>query len=143
MRMSDWSAAVCSSDLDAPSDGDKVIASDEGGEISESGKPAPQAEAGGERADSGTVVGAMESSNAIRSEQASSAGGVKAMPAVRAMARKLRVDLSRVRGTGADGGVTMAHSSEGRRVGKECAMTCQSSVSPYPTKNNNTTQNTT
>src|SRR3546814_9087106 len=29
---------------DAPSDGDKVIASDEGGEISESGKPAPQAE---------------------------------------------------------------------------------------------------
>src|SRR3546814_7289268 len=62
---------------DAPSDGDKVIASDEGGEISESGKPAPQAEAGGERADSGTVVGAMESSNAIRSEQASSAGGVK------------------------------------------------------------------
>src|SRR3546814_10184232 len=74
---------------DAPSDGDKVIASDEGGEISESGKPAPQAEAGGERADSGTVVGAMEFSNAIRSEQASSAGGVKAMPAVRAMARKL------------------------------------------------------
>src|SRR3546814_2929468 len=64
--------------------------------------------AGGERADSGTVVGAMESSNAIRSEQASSAGGVKAMPAVRAMARKLRVDLSRVRGTGADGVVTMA-----------------------------------
>src|SRR3546814_13724698 len=50
----------------------------------------------------------MESSNAIRSEQASSAGGVKAMPAVRAMARKLRVDLSRVRGTGADGVVTMA-----------------------------------
>src|SRR3546814_1875415 len=50
----------------------------------------------------------MESSNAIRSEQASAAGGVKAMPAVRAMARKLRVDLSRVRGTGADGVVTMA-----------------------------------
>src|SRR3546814_13735084 len=50
----------------------------------------------------------MESSNAIRGEQASSAGGVKAMPAVRAMARKLRVDLSRVRGTGADGVVTMA-----------------------------------
>src|SRR3546814_15953352 len=58
---------------DAPSDGDKVIASDEGGEISESGKPAPPAEAGGERADSGTVVGALDSSNAIRSEQASSA----------------------------------------------------------------------
>src|SRR3546814_9727964 len=51
---------------DAPSDSDKVIASDEGGEISESGKPAPQAEAGGERADSCTEVGAMESSNALR-----------------------------------------------------------------------------
>ena len=93
---------------DAPGDGDKVIASDEGGEISETDKPAPQAEGSGERADSGTVVGAMESSDAIRSEQASSAGGVKAMPAVRAMARKLRVDLSRVRGSGADGVVTMA-----------------------------------
>jgi 2-oxoisovalerate dehydrogenase E2 component (dihydrolipoyl transacylase) len=93
---------------DAPGPGDKVIASDEGGEISETDAPAPQAQGDGERADSGTVVGAMESSDAIRSEQASSAGGVKAMPAVRAMARKLRVDLSRVRGSGADGVVTMA-----------------------------------
>ena len=91
----------------APSDGDKVIASDEGGEISETGKPAPKEEGTGERADSGTVVGAMESSDAIRSEQASAVGGVKAMPAVRAQARKLGVDLSRVRGSGADGVVTM------------------------------------
>jgi 2-oxoisovalerate dehydrogenase E2 component (dihydrolipoyl transacylase) len=91
----------------APSDGDKVIASDEGGEISETGKPAPKAEGGGERADSGTVVGAMESSDAIRSEQASAVGGVKAMPAVRAQARKLGVDLARVRGSGTDGVVTM------------------------------------
>src|SRR3546814_16650609 len=51
---------------DAPSDGDKVIASDEGGEISESGKPAPQAEAGGERAASGTVVGPLASCKATR-----------------------------------------------------------------------------
>src|SRR3546814_20024148 len=99
--------------------------------------------AGGERADSGTVVGAMESSNAIRSEQASSAGGVKAMPAVRAMARKLRVALSRVRGTGADGVVTMADvkqaaaagtaqaRSEERRVGHERVSTCRSRWSPY------------
>lgn len=61
-----------------------------------------------ERDDAGTVVGAMQSSNALHSEQAVSVGGVKAMPAVRALARKLNVDLTRVRATGADGVVTMA-----------------------------------
>ncbi|HZX77936.1 biotin/lipoyl-containing protein, partial [Lysobacter sp.] len=78
----------------APDDGDKVIASDEGGTISDAGEPAPQGEP---RADSGTVVGAMQSSDAVRSEQAVAVGGVKAMPAVRAMARKLGVDIARVR----------------------------------------------
>ncbi|KRA46543.1 dihydrolipoamide acetyltransferase family protein [Pseudoxanthomonas sp. Root630] len=58
-------------------------------------------------ADAGTVVGAMQSSNAVHTEQAIAVGGVKAMPAVRAMAKKLGVDLSRVRATGADGAVTM------------------------------------
>ncbi len=60
------------------------------------------------REDSGTVVGAMQTSDAVRSEQALAVGGVKAMPAVRALARKLGVDLTRVRATGADGVVTMA-----------------------------------
>ncbi|MBA3928412.1 MAG: branched-chain alpha-keto acid dehydrogenase subunit E2 [Xanthomonas sp.] len=67
---------------------------------------ATPADAEGE-ADAGTVVGAMQSSNAIHTEQAVAVGGVKAMPAVRAMAKKLGVDLSRVRATGADGAVTM------------------------------------
>ncbi len=88
-----------------PAPDDRVVASDEGGAIEHEDEPAAKGEA---RADSGTVVGAMQSSDAVRSEQASSAGGVKAMPAVRAMARKLKVDLSRVRATGADGAVTMA-----------------------------------
>ncbi|MFZ2751997.1 MAG: dihydrolipoamide acetyltransferase family protein [Lysobacteraceae bacterium] len=57
--------------------------------------------------DAGTVVGAMQSSDAVRSEAAVAVGGVKAMPAVRAMARKLGVDLSRVRASGADGVATM------------------------------------
>ncbi|KAF1715987.1 branched-chain alpha-keto acid dehydrogenase subunit E2 [Pseudoxanthomonas yeongjuensis] len=61
-----------------------------------------------ERDDAGTVVGAMQSSNAVHQEQAVAVGGIKAMPAVRAQARKLGVDLSRVRATGADGAVTMA-----------------------------------
>ncbi|MBD9377224.1 dihydrolipoamide acetyltransferase family protein [Pseudoxanthomonas sp. PXM04] len=61
-----------------------------------------------ERDDAGTVVGAMQTSNAVHTEQAVAVGGVKAMPAVRAMAKKLGVDLARVRATGADGAVTMA-----------------------------------
>lgn len=91
----------------APSDGDKVIASDDGGEISATGKAEPGTRTETVREDSGTVVGAMQSSDAVRSEQAVAVGGVKAMPAVRAQARKLGVDLSRVRGSGADGVVTM------------------------------------
>ncbi|QSX73704.1 2-oxo acid dehydrogenase subunit E2 [Lysobacter arenosi] len=90
----------------APEDGDKVIASDDGGTISAGDQAAaPKAEA--KRDDAGTVVGAMQSSDAVRSEQAVAVGGVKAMPAVRALARKLGVDLTRVRATGADSVVTM------------------------------------
>ena len=59
-------------------------------------------------ADAGTVVGAMQSSDAIRSEQTLAIGGVKAVPAVRALAKKLGVDLTRVAATGADGVVTMS-----------------------------------
>ena len=42
-----------------------------------------------------------------RSEAASSVGGVKAVPAVRAMARKLGVDIAQVSASGPDGTVTM------------------------------------
>ncbi len=58
-------------------------------------------------ADSGTVVGAMESSDRIVSEQATSVGGIKAMPVVRALAKKLGIDLARVRPSGAGGVVTL------------------------------------
>ena len=76
-----------------------VIASDEGGEIVEND------DAG--RADEGTVVGAMQSSDRVHAEQATSVGGVKAVPAVRALAKKLGVDLARVAASGAGGVVTM------------------------------------
>ncbi|RDS82863.1 2-oxo acid dehydrogenase subunit E2 [Dyella monticola] len=78
----------------------KVTASDEGGEIETSNGNA-------EREDEGTVVGAMVSGSHVHVEQTSSVGGVKAVPAVRALAKKLKVDITRVRGTGADGVVTM------------------------------------
>ena len=82
-----------------PVNGDKVIASDEGGEIKKGGTA--------DREDEGTVVGAMVSSNQVIVEQAASVGGVKAVPAVRAMAKKLKVDLTRVAPSGAGGVVTM------------------------------------
>ena len=81
-----------------PQNADKVVASDEGGEV---------AETVAVRADEGTVVGAMVSGNAVHVEQVSSAGGVKAVPAVRALAKKLKVDLARVKPTGADNVVTL------------------------------------
>jgi 2-oxoisovalerate dehydrogenase E2 component (dihydrolipoyl transacylase) len=87
----------------APDDATKVIASDDGGEIDP-----PKASPTADREDEGTVVGAMVSGNAVHTEQVSSIGGVKAVPAVRAMAKKLKVDLSRVTPSGAGGVVTMA-----------------------------------
>ena len=70
-------------------------------------KAAPAPAAVAEREDEGTVVGAMVSGNQVHVEQASSIGGVKAVPAVRALAKKLKVDLARVHPSGADGVVTM------------------------------------
>lgn len=59
-----------------------------------------------ERADTGTVVGAMETSDRVQVEALSTVGGVKVSPAVRALARKLKIELSRVTPSGADGVVT-------------------------------------
>ena len=91
---------------DEPGTDHKVVASDEGGAISDAGTPAAKGSPDGKRDDAGTVVGAMQSSDAVRSEAAVAVGGVKAMPAVRALARKLGVDLTRVAATGNDGVVT-------------------------------------
>ena len=68
--------------------------------------PSPPASAA--REDAGTVVGAMQVSGEVRRESAVTVGGVKAMPAVRALAKKLQVDLLRVRPSGPDGVVTLA-----------------------------------
>jgi len=87
----------------APAQPAKLVASDEGGELAGNGNAAKA-----ERADAGTVVGAMQSSDTVHSEQAVAVGGVRAMPAVRALARKLGVDLTRVRASGPDGTVTMS-----------------------------------
>ncbi|TCV95804.1 pyruvate dehydrogenase E2 component (dihydrolipoamide acetyltransferase) [Luteibacter rhizovicinus] len=84
----------------APDDAGKVVASDDGGEIESNGKKA-------DREDEGTVVGAMVSGNHVHTEQVSTVGGVKAVPAVRALAKKMKIDLSRVVPSGAGGVITM------------------------------------
>ncbi len=93
---------------------ERVVASDNGGEIADAdaGADAPS-----ERDDAGTVVGAMQSSNIVQSEQAIAVGGVRAMPVVRALARKLRVDLAQVRATGPDGTVTLADVKQAAAAG--------------------------
>ncbi|MGX5730410.1 dihydrolipoamide acetyltransferase family protein [Pseudoxanthomonas beigongshangi] len=97
--------------------------------------PAPAAAAApapaeSERDDAGTVVGAMQSSNAVHTEQAVAVGGVKAMPAVRAMAKKLGVDLARVRASGADGAVTMADVKQAAADGSARASAAAPAVAP-------------
>jgi len=83
-------------------------ATGEGAASEEPSPPTPLPKGEGSKTDAGTVVGAMQSSDTVRSEQAVAIGGVKAMPAVRALAKKLGVDLARVSPSGADGVVTMA-----------------------------------
>ncbi|MEN1728040.1 MAG: dihydrolipoamide acetyltransferase family protein [Pseudomonadota bacterium] len=58
------------------------------------------------RADTGTVVGNVQASNEVLSERTSTVGGVKVTPAVRALARKLKVDLSTITASGSNGVVT-------------------------------------
>ena len=65
---------------------------------------------GGDDTDSGTVVGKMEVGQKVIAEAPAAATplahGIKATPAVRALARKLNVDLAMVTPTGADGLIT-------------------------------------
>jgi 2-oxoisovalerate dehydrogenase E2 component (dihydrolipoyl transacylase) len=116
-----------------PAPDDRVVASDQGGAIEADGEPPPKGEAGqGKRDDAGTVVGAMQSSDAVRSDAVSSAGGVKAMPAVRALARKLGVNLGQVEATGAEGVVTMADVKRAAADGSARAGTPARGAPPSP-----------
>jgi len=85
-----------------------------------------------ERADAGTVVGNVESSSQVWNERASSVGGVKVTPAVRALARKLKVDLSQVAASGTHGVVTAADVRQAAAKGPSSKQTA-SAPSPSPT----------
>lgn len=104
----------------APDNARKVIASDEGGEV-RIDEPKP-------KTDAGTVVGAMEASDRIVSEQAVSVGGIKTMPAVRALAKKLGIDIARVVPSGTGGVVTLQDVKNAAAAG-----TARASQTPVPT----------
>lgn len=79
-----------------------------------SAQPVAVADHGGARTgaitDTGTVVGAMQASNDVVAEKATTVGssgiGLKVIPAVRALAHRLNVDLTIVTPTGPDGMIT-------------------------------------
>jgi len=81
------------------------------GDIAHIGAPLIAFEGEGGDADAGTVVGKVEVGQKVLAEAPAAVpvtGGIKATPAVRALARKLNVDLAMVTPTGADG-LTTAH----------------------------------
>jgi 2-oxoisovalerate dehydrogenase E2 component (dihydrolipoyl transacylase) len=75
------------------------------------------------RADSGTVVGNVAAGTEVVHEEAESvsraAGGIKAVPAVRALAKRLDVDLTIVTPTGPDGLITARDVERAARVLRE------------------------
>ncbi|MCH7630600.1 MAG: 2-oxo acid dehydrogenase subunit E2 [Proteobacteria bacterium] len=58
--------------------------------------------------DSGTVVGAVVVGDEVTSEIRADASGAKASAAVRAQARKLKIDLASIAGSGPDGAITLS-----------------------------------
>ena len=79
-------------------------------EIAHIGAPLVAFEGEGDAPDAGTVVGKVEVGQKVVAAAPAgavpAAGGIRATPAVRALARKLNVDLAMVTPTGADGLIT-------------------------------------
>ncbi len=121
-----------------PAPDHRVVASSEGGAIEASDEPQPEdpgANAAA-KADAGTVVGAMQVGNTVVAQAVIASGGVKAVPAVRAMARKLGVDISRVRASGTDGTVSMqdvkAAAADGSAKAGAVAPASRAAAAPMP-----------
>lgn len=90
------------------------------GDIAHIGAPLVAFEGeGGETQDAGTVVGVVEVGQKVVTETPAAVpatGGIKATPAVRALARKLNVDLAMVTPTGADGLITAQDVQRAARI---------------------------
>ena len=100
-------------DIPSPQSGRIEKLNGEPGDILQVGAPLVEFEGGeAEPTDKGTVVGRVEVGQEVVNEKPTAAGrgavGIKAMPAVRALAQRLNVDLSVVTPSGPDGTVTAA-----------------------------------
>ncbi len=80
------------------------------GDAGETAQAEPAAEAEEPSGDAGTVVGAVQVGNQVVAESANAV--------VKALARKLKVDLSQVTGTGENGKITQADVKQAKKDGK-------------------------
>lgn len=106
-------------DIPAPYPGKVAKLFGQPGDIAHLGAPLVGFEGEDDKPDTGTVVGRVEATAEVLTEQVlapQTAGGIKATPAVRALARKLNVDLAMVTPTGADGVITAGDVQRAARV---------------------------
>ena len=107
-------------DIPAPYEGRIVKLYGSPGEIVHIGAPLVVFEGDSEQPDTGTVVGIIEVGQKVAVDVPAAVAplviGIKATPAVRALARKRNVDLSMVTPTGADGLITTADVERAARV---------------------------
>ncbi|OGA53334.1 MAG: branched-chain alpha-keto acid dehydrogenase subunit E2 [Betaproteobacteria bacterium RIFCSPLOWO2_12_FULL_62_13] len=107
-------------DIPAPYSGKIAKLFGKVGDIAHIGAPLLAFEGEGGASDAGTVVGKVEVGQKVIAEAPAAAGpvtgGIKATPAVRALARKLNVDLAMVTPTGADGLTTANDVQRAARV---------------------------
>src|SRR5436190_3751933 len=109
-------------DIPAPYDGKVTRLYGNPGDIAHIGAPLIAFEGEGEDASAGTVVGTVAATPKVMREAPMGAApgatpaGIKAIPAVRRLARKLNVDLAMVTPTGADGMITQGDVQRAARV---------------------------
>ena len=107
-------------DIPAPYPGKIARLYGKPGDIAHIGAPLVGFEGEADAKDSGTVVGKVEVGQKVVAEAPAApapvTAGIKATPAVRALARKLNVDLAMVTPTGADGLLTAADVQRAARI---------------------------
>jgi 2-oxoisovalerate dehydrogenase E2 component (dihydrolipoyl transacylase) len=110
-------------DIPAPYDGKVSRLYGNPGDIAHIGAPLVGFEGESEDASAGTVVGQVEVAKQqvvrdapLAAAPAPTAAGIKAIPAVRMLARKLNVDLAMVTPTGADGMITQGDVQRAARI---------------------------
>ena len=112
-------------DIPAPYDGTITRLYGNPGDIAHIGAPLVGFEGEGADAGAGTVVGQMETGqkpvrqSPLGAAPAPTAAGIKAIPAVRMLARKLNVDLAMVTPTGTDGTITQGDVQRAARILEE------------------------